>query len=540
MASAASRLAFNRLLAAAVEGLELARVPALQRSQMYIEAMQRLEASMGTAESSVIARNRTLWDQFVTQGVLPYAGDAAALQADLSAFDAEAAEFAEGKIATAGGTPVNPPMGTGQTVANRVRDAAQSLRNLMTRAPRTGRVGPWIDADDEALGDAFGDAEENLMRAAQMAPNADLFSRLLARSGVTVQNARNALATCLRNFGQNQAREVFQRWIFNRIAPALGAGAAGTATGFILGQKPWEKNRADMSFGEKTQVGRWISDLGDLSQFLVQKATGKEPVYDWDKISEKIIDREILEAQDQIAKEGGGVAKKPSLNGSVLNTQAPQLPLGPSDTIIPKSEPTFTAPPSPARYSDVFSESMSGDMLSERPNDPSAQPRRSGIPPGPMVSSAREDFRVPDARHSNSLWSSGVNKRKADLAIFEPSRATERVVTQNYDNTYTTSLPANVTGPTSVEWKEYDSEFKTETQPLTEAPNVVGIGFDEASTERKMALAGAKSAIGQDSTAHHAPISAANQTNPAFKDVGKNPPVVTTRVYGSSTGAPLS
>lgn len=119
----------------------------------------------------------------------------------------------------------------------------------------------------------------------------------------------------------------------------------------------------------------------------------------------------------------------------------------------------------------------------------------------------------------------------------------EGLVTQNYDPTYVPALPSNVTGPSSSVWKEYTADKTASSVPLDEAKNIVGMGFDAAQTERKLAL---ETQTPESAPAPAAPpklpptapesakdVNTANQTNPNYRNTGK------VRVDNTPTDAPI-
>lgn len=492
----------------------------------YLDALKGIEAKYGFDVSRAV-HSGALLESFV--------GNPAAYE---TAAGIEAG-VAESKLAT-------PLTGPRATIAQEFENIALRVRNRASLL-RGGDLDVF-DADmefEQSVEDAISESGSRVMQALELAPEPGLFGRVMAKAGITVRAAKDALAIAMRNYSNRaEASQVFQRWLSNRIGPVLGAGVYGGAAGFILGQKPWEKNRADMSVFEKTQVGRWITDLDTYFTESLHSINQGKPEIDVAKITSKIIDREIMEAKDQLDKEGGTPGARGGLNGSVLNTPSPSLPFGPDDTMVPKSSPTYEAPPRSRTTlppTDAFTSRYDGDALSERGSDPAARTLKSSIPSGPSVNYSADDFRVP-AGPAASPWVSGVNKRKAELAIFDDSRRTERVISQNYDPTYTSSLPASVTPATSAEWKEYNPEFKSQTRPLTDAPNVVGIGFDEASTERQLAIKSLEQKPGEGADRnYHSVVAPSNQTNPAVKDSGKNPaPIESKRIISAASGGPAT
>jgi len=132
---------------------------------------------------------------------------------------------------------------------------------------------------------------------------------------------------------------------------------------------------------------------------------------------------------------------------------------------------------------------------------------------------------------------------------YEQQLSEDHAVTQNYDPTMTTSMPANVSAPTSTFAEDYTGENRAYRQFLDDAPNVVGIGYDEYSTERdvmerlvtseagvprqqfgKRAIETDKTEVDDDSAALDQPdrppggVSVADTRNPLFANAGRSVP----------------
>ena len=202
----------------------------------------------------------------------------------------------------------------------------------------------------------------------------------------------------------------------------------------------------------------------------------------------------------------------PPLDGSVLNTIEPGLPLGRDDLVIPRSLPTEPTPLDPnsviggnatggrnprGRRIALPTFVMEGDNLSERPNDERALVRRSSIP-------VERDVLNADGSHPNNTYSPAVDprfalfiqemrrsaaKRDEDYSQFwhnatHHDRDAESMVPIAYDTRDMPAVPSSVDTFTVPEWRPYENSKREEPIALTDAPAVVGVGFDEHTMEQ--------------------------------------------------------
>ncbi len=369
----------------------------------------------------------------------------------------------------------------------------------------------------------------------------DQFARMAVERGVTVRRVVQVRNMIRERYGETaRERATFRAWLVKRILPAT-AGAAAT---YILQQ-------AYAAFKE-----------------------GKGGIVNVEEIKSKVLAREIDEAvgmvdgeddsdgrpeypvprsgvNDRYARGAWIEDAKNMLNGSVLNIPSTDAPLGPIDRFIPKSEPTL--PPSggvvgPGPSGSIFSSKLDGDRLSERRSEPSANVLRTRIPVPPSLSvippsqSYLNLERIPPPNQAPVPSTPPQNlKRKADIITPGHDAMMASQVTATYDATNTPALPGGVTGPTSARWKEYTQPYKGYNVPLTDAPNLVGIGFDAETMERKLAEGDADEtpeerkkpeAMGIEHTPSETPepamesdtVNVANETNPSLGNKGRPAP----------------
>lgn len=359
---------------------------------------------------------------------------------------------------------------------------------------------------------------------AHMAASRGVDARLLSQVGTMIFN----------RFGDtDRAQAALRQWVVRRVVPKVAGGIASSVATYVMQQ-------AYAAFRE-----------------------GKGGKIDEKELRKRILSAEIDEAANAVDapddSDGGvftsGVSARNKinkyLNGSVANIASTDAPLGPIDRVIPKSSPTLpssgpTASPGPA--AGIFSNRLEGDNLSERRSQPAANVLKTSIPAPPVIStiSPYQSYlnleRIPPPNPAPVPSTPPQNvKRKADTVTPGHDALMASQVTATYDATNAPALPNGVTGPTSARWEEYQEPFKGYNVPLTDAPNIVGIGFDAETMERKLAEGEADEspqerkapeAMGlEQSTApqkkqktEETAVNTANETNPALANKGRPAP----------------
>lgn len=350
------------------------------------------------------------------------------------------------------------------------------------------------------------------------------FARRLLLAGVSLSTLRGIGGAITARYGNTQAaRAIASQWVLKRLkkykkaAIAAGVSAVAGGVGGAIGSA--------VSSGAVSREGK-----GDIIE--VEK-----------EIDEAAADADIEGGRDLSVRAPHGtpwwISPVKPLPGSVSGTAAPNQPLGPIDNVIPRSEPSIPSsrpvisslPPGGS----VFTDNLSGDSLSERPSMPSANVLRTSIttPPalnfvGPSESYQPIDYGKHSSRSDYYQPTPNQNlKRKATEFSTHKERGLENQITQNYDPGMVPALPSSVTADTSLQWKEYTPPFKGYNVSLTEAPGVVGIGFDAQDSERKLAMespASGKEVGSQQGQAPQTPapqVNAANATNPSLRNYGK-------------------
>lgn len=260
---------------------------------------------------------------------------------------------------------------------------------------------------------------------------------------------------------------------------------------------------------EKPVTARSVADVlldDDRENMPAKPAAASPPVagwwydYDYDDLDKR------LQAA-RLAQTGGtesvAAPPKPRLNGSVLNTTLPFSPLGTGDPYNVKSSPIYNANrvnlvENDYRKGIVHSDPLTGDLLSEKMNDPRGRKLQTSIPTSRLVENA-------DIFHPNVYYEPAVNPKEAYFKLArarlasadaanqkvawawqEPklrvnNRDSEVFVGFSYDTSNNPTLPAQ----TDV-YTVGDNVPRTyiPTKPrmgpqLYEASQVVGIGFDE-------------------------------------------------------------
>lgn len=454
---------------------------------------------------------------------------------------------------------------------------------------------------DPLLRDAMGDAGA----ANDVVYTPSLFARALRRAGVDFARVQEARARIMAEYPPQRAQAIFRKWVVDRVVPSLATsgitygakelfnvlndpnvvGGSREAEGgmqtpddpqkgpsMVSGvnrrSRPPPTDKPEMTSGVNK---REKSRLNEVTPPLPEMASG---VNLREKTRKTILDKEIMDAANPVGATGGhsdhairpprGIGRIPiqfmALDGSVDDTPDPDLPLGPADNIIPKSAPiyppTFSPPTAPAGHG-IFTDSMRGDSLSERANDPHAYIRRSTIPPPPSIVAIPSSQSYSPNIHGTPMFQSPTPpppqqgfKRRAEMEPIHSQRHMENQIMQNYDPAFVPSMPSSVNANTSVHWQQYSGTNHGFTAPLDDAPNVVGIGYDAQTVEREFAQdmfktphqeiskESSQKAPSESATSTPADsppsepkkddgVNAANATNPTYRNVERAVPIAT-------------
>lgn len=566
---------FADSVAGSLEGAMLGRGPMAAyelrafRMSAYENAMRNIIESYGTNSATSefamgnYARNFLLTGEALAPANITYEG----LQIErLSIEAAERAELANWRATTLNEIEQWGPRRTAARVAE-YEAAAREQLGVEVEAKQPV-LQPWVVENGEQGIDQ--EEVKSLIRgavwdnmAASLTNNFDRFVQTMRQAGISLNGARQAAMTAWRNYGVDAGRAVVSRWIANRLALAAGGAAgffAGTAAKYILDQNPGETNTKDRHFVlEQTGVGTLFQTAANVARSLVHlppmsvdaKREAANNSITGAKILSKIVDREIMEAYNTVMSTGlsesiaanrtlreHAASYANSLQGSVTRLADTYSPFGAIDRLLPKSSPTYQ-PVSFDHYGNragfaIFTSPLEGDFLSERSSDPAARSLRTMIPRAPEVVSHAENPFVATAQPRDPAGvldyfpPAGSQKRKAEEPLHS-NRTLEGLVSQNYDPTFVPSLPSSMTAPTSGVWREYTADKTATSVPLADARNIVGIGYDAEQTERKLAQESGGDASTRSVTPSVPPpeseagrdVNAANQTNPAYKDIGK-------------------
>ena len=356
-----------------------------------------------------------------------------------------------------------------------------------------------------------------------------------ARRGFTPSRIRQMMADVQQRFGvTDRSRAVIRQWILRSILPSV---ASATAT-YVLQQAYAVYRRGK---GEIINVDEAIRYREIIEAAEAVDGQDDDDGNNTGRPSSAGVFSSGLAERAKKAQFMRGEFE--SLNGSVLNIPSTDAPLGVVDSVIPKSSPTL--PPTGPIHSlgpsgAIFTPDLQGDRLSERRSQKAANVLRTTIPVPPIISSispaqsymALERIPPPPPPPTPSVPAQ-TTKRKADFITPEQDFLMASQVTATYDTNNVPALPGGVTGPTSQRWREYEAPYQGYNVPLTDAPNLVGIGFDAETMERKMAEEGnEKSEPATPMGMEHAqppgaepltptPVNTANETNPAVANKGK-------------------
>lgn len=404
------------------------------------------------------------------------------------------------------------------------------------------------DTDD--LGSNITEAALDFGAASETTVTRPMFVRMLQRNRVTASRIQRVAARIYERYGNTQeARATIRKWLVQRILPTAAGAAA-----YVYRQNA-SLFGTDGQSTPSVDRGR-KGGIAEVDEREIDEAAGEaEEYYESGQMYKDntrapgVSSRSFMDKFNAI----DGNPRPPPLLGSVGGTASPDAPLGPTDSLFPKSSP-LVPPSNLPRGSGlpgagIFTARLDGDSLSERVGTPAAAVKRTTIPVPPAINYIAPsqyyagterryvaERTAPVATHAQSL------KRKADTITTHQDRNMEAQVPQTYDSTQIPSMPASVNANTSVQWKEYAAPYTGYNVPLTDTPNVVGIGFDAATSERELA----EKSMGQEGKEVSQPapapvpgkevaplvpapgkeVNPANATNPALRNVDKAKPAM--------------
>ncbi len=339
-----------------------------------------------------------------------------------------------------------------------------------TRQEALDMMGRWVDQDiiQEAYRDVSAAQELKLDVPA-------MESRLLS-SGLSSSRWQSIVERVRLRLGNSQqARATLRRVIINRILPAV----AGATVTYGLG-KAWpvdkDKKGGVAEVSEEEEISHATNDVDDPGASLFNSSI-RAPHSAFDKNA-------FNKAYN-------------SLPGSASGTASPDLPFGPTDTVLPKSAPNIpTSGPAPISRlpgTAIFTDGLSGDSLSERPSMIAANVLKSTIPVPPTISylSSRQSYADIEQRYMPPPTQPAPSplqnlKRKAESEVLHHDRNLETQIPQNYDPTFVPGMPSSVNANSSSQWKEYSQPYRGYNVPLDAAPNIAEL-YTEATSERDLA-----------------------------------------------------
>lgn len=428
----------------------------------------------------------------------------------------------------------------------RAGGAPQYARDILARTPFLGSVLAEAKADFEMeRGHPVSDSQ---------------FADAIVQSGTRVTSIQRAAERLVSRFGFDSpaTRAALRKYVLRRLLPAAASAAATFAlkqTWNAITGAPLDSRNEEFDM-RRVDIGRELDDYEldyDIGEVLRDMGIGDGAVPHKD-YSDSLL----------------------PIEGSVLFTPDPNRHYGVRDSCMPTPVPPYPAMPSlkrPPPSGDVFNYALQGTNLSERSDDIRARRTRTRLDqplplpsPSPEIPLVQARASLPQAPASTNtppppvpsagLTSSGANFRQNPalqmiqrVKGYEQQLSEDHAVTQNYDPTMTTSMPANVSAPTSTFAEDYTGENRAYRQFLDDAPNVVGIGYDEYSTERdvmerlvtseagvprqqfgKRAIETDKTEVDDDSAALDQPdrppggVSVADTRNPLFANAGRSVP----------------
>ncbi len=390
---------------------------------------------------------------------------------------------------------------------------------------------------------------EDHAAANEIQADPESFARGLLRSGWNASAIQTLRQKITERIGTSQeARATFQKILTKKGIPAI-AGATAT---YIL-KKAWpatKETEGGIARVSPENIDKYIDE--ETGVVAPEKEAPVTPKY-YSGVNSRGKSTMMFGEVKRIVADR---TPKP-IDGAASGTADPDQPFGPIDQTLPKSSPsvppssaaTFT--PRPAGTG-IFTERLQGDALSERPNSNMARVRRTTIPAPPEQSYATpwqvrpsiDPSRAPE-RDQQPPSRTQTMKRKATEVPTHDDRNIENQIPQNYDPTFVPGMPSSVNANSSQQWKEYSAPYAGYNVPLTDAPNLVGIGFDAETTQRDMA----ETQIGGDWKENQQPrqapqqtgtptqpttqytggagqkeVNPANELNPANRNIGKERP----------------
>lgn len=327
-----------------------------------------------------------------------------------------------------------------------------------------------ILAGNSIVRDAFTEAREALEIKNEMPIPAESFARSAAAARITpsrVSQAYNAIASRIRD--RETMRRVLSKWLYNKLLPGMaGAGVTWALERVFSDVTPEHSNREVTPHQiEQSAIQRELdvafADLGFADVFSV--------LPDADQPSE----------------------------GSVHWTPNPIHNYGVGGSVIPRKSSVYpVAPAVPLSLDPILGQKLTGDGLSERYNDSRAKRSRTSleVPTNftptvlPVVPPSNDDVdrniqtSALTSQYGNKGGLRAVHRVKVIPTLAEKPETTQPEITRNFDATYTQSVPSTITGPTSGRPEDYTGTNRPYKQTLSDAPNVVGMGYDESQTER--------------------------------------------------------
>ena len=438
----------------------------------------------------------------------------------------------------------------------RAGGAPQYARDILARTPFLGSVLAEAKADFEMeRGHPVSDSQ---------------FADAIVQSGTRVTSIQRAAERLASRFGLDSpaTRAALRKYVLRRLLPAAASAAATFALKQTWSAITGAPIESSASTGAPSESRNEEFDMRRVD-------IGRE-------LDDYELDYDIGEVLRDMGIGDGAVPHKDysdsllPIEGSVLFTPDPNRPYGVRDSCMPTPVPPYPAMPSlkrPPPSGDVFNYALQGTNLSERGDDVRARRTRTRLDqplplpsPSPAIPLDQARASLPQALASTNtppppvpsagLTSSGANFRQTPalqmiqrVKGYEQKLSEDHAITQNYDPTMTTSMPANVSAPTSTFAEDYTGENRAYRQFLDDAPNVVGIGYDECSTERdvmerlvtseagvprqqfgKPAIETDKTEVDDDNAAFDQPdrppggVSVADTRNPLFANAGKSVP----------------